>query len=124
MGFLEVETMAKAKTDFTANAKQTVAEQITEATASIAQDVKKGRRVYDAQETLAAQEARSTQGKKGMYAPRINLAFTPSIYEYIKTMAAVKGQSMTEFVNEVLQQSLEDNKDIYEQAKVFKTQFK
>lgn len=43
-----------------------------------------------------------TQGKKGCYACRINMAFTPDNHDYIRTMAKVNGQSTSEFVNAIL----------------------
>lgn len=116
--------MTRAKADFTASVKaKTIASQITEATQE-AQEPQKTRRTYTEQETLEAQEALKTQGRKGVSAPRINLAFTPSVYDYIKTMAGARGQSLTEFVNDILQKSMEDNRELYEQAQAFRNQFK
>lgn len=40
-----------------------------------------------------------TRGRKGVHLPRINMAFTPENHDFIKTMALVTGQTMTEFLN-------------------------
>lgn len=128
--------MAKAKTDFTKNAKK-VTDAIAEATQlpgqlELQQDgtiiepkkERKERKTYNAQEAQEALEALKTQGRKGLAAPRINLAFTPTIYDYIKTMSAVRGESMTEFINFILQQNLDNNIDLYLKAKEFKNNFR
>ena len=43
-----------------------------------------------------------TRGRKGVHLPRINMAFTPENHEYIKTMALITGQTMTEFLNDII----------------------
>lgn len=99
---------------------------ITEAAAPAAQDAQevqkknKPRKTYTAQEVQEAQENLRTSGRKGAALPRINLAFTPSNYEYIKTMAAVRGENLTEFVNSIINQHAEANADIYSKAVEFK----
>lgn len=90
-------------------------------------------RVYDAVEQATgkkrqqgragAQEAEEranklkTQGRKGCKASRINMAFTTDNYEFIKVMARISGQTMTEFANQVIEKYREEHPDIYEQAK-------
>ena len=69
-------------------------------------------------------EAGKTQGRKGCKAIRFNMAFTPTVYEYIKTMARVRGESATDFTNKVFVQSMEDNAELYEKAKEFTESFK
>lgn len=61
-----------------------------------------------------------TQGRKGCKATRINMAFTPENHEFIKIMAGVTGQSMTEFANLVIQRYREEHPDLYEKAKSIK----
>ncbi|MFR1625216.1 MAG: hypothetical protein ACLSU1_10545 [[Eubacterium] siraeum] len=70
----------------------------------------------DIQDVLDAQEAQSTQGKKGAKMPRINMAFTPSNLDFIRTMAAIRGQSMTQYVNDLIERE-RLNSNIYEAAK-------
>lgn len=69
------------------------------------------------QQAQDALEALQTQGKKGMKLPRINLAFTPSNLDYIRVMAGIRGESMTKFVNRVLEKDMEANGDKYRAAK-------
>lgn len=69
------------------------------------------------------QEARlqmRTQGRKGMKAIRINMQFTPDNHEYMKVMAAIRGESITQFVNHVLREHAAANADMYETAKKIK----
>lgn len=80
----------------------------------------KPRKTYTAEETLAALENMRTSGRKGVKLPRINLAFTPANYEFIKTMAQVRGQSLTEFVNDMLEEIRIEHADIYEKAMEFR----
>lgn len=58
-----------------------------------------------------------TQGRKGCKAPRINMAFTTDNHQFIKVMARITGQSMTEFLNFVVEQYRKDHPEIFEQAK-------
>lgn len=111
------------KKDFTANAKkQTAAEQLTIATQEPA--TRKDRKTYSAAEAEQIKADLSTQGRKGVKADRLNMAFTPQNYDYVKVMAALKGQTMTKFVNELIAQSLESNKALYDQAREFASQIK
>lgn len=69
------------------------------------------------QEAQAVQEAQATQGRKGMKMQRINMAFTPSNIDYIRVMAAIRGQTMTQFVNVLITQDRERNGEAYDAAK-------
>ena len=100
--------MAKSKTpDFSATAQQNA-----EAYKTLLATKER-----DPEEVLAAQEALKTQGKRGIKLPRINLAFAPSNYDYVQTMARIKGQNMTEFINEVLKLHREEHGEAYRKAK-------
>jgi len=68
------------------------------------------------QDALDAQEALATRGKKGVKLPRINMAFTPSNYDYIRVMAAIRGQSMTQYVNAIIERERKANGEAYEKA--------
>lgn len=73
----------------------------------------------EAPEALTDQErlqAMKTQGHKGLKLPRINMAFTPDNYNYLKVMSRARGETLTEFCNFVLSQSLNVNRDLYEEA--------
>lgn len=69
------------------------------------------------QEIREAQEAQRTQGRRGFKALRINMAFTPSNADYIRIMAAIKGMTLTAFVNDVMAREVERNGDTYRAAK-------
>lgn len=72
------------------------------------------------QEEQAAQEAQDTQktqGRKGMKAARINMAFTPDNYDYIRVMGGMRGESMTNFVNYVIEEHRRLHGEKYAQAK-------
>ena len=71
------------------------------------------------EEIQLAREQGKTRGRKGIKMLRINMAFTPEIHEYIRTMAQVRGQTVTQFTEAVFRKSMEDNAEIYEQAKAF-----
>lgn len=60
-----------------------------------------------------------TQGRAGVKALRINMAFSPEVHDYIRTMARVRGQTVTQFTEAVFRKSMEDNAETYEQAKAF-----
>lgn len=69
------------------------------------------------QDTQNVQITQSTQGRKGMKQPRINMAFTPENLGYLRTMAGIKGISITKYVNALILQDREKNADAYNEAK-------
>lgn len=71
----------------------------------------------DEQSALAAQETQTTRGRKGVKMPRINMAFTPSNLDFIKVMAAIRGQTMTQFVNTLVERERTTRGEEYERAK-------
>lgn len=71
----------------------------------------------DVQEVHERQKALATQGKRGAKAQRINMAFTPSNIDFIRIMAKLKGQTMTQFVNEILDRERENAGETYQKAK-------
>lgn len=108
---------------------------IQEATAEPAQEINKAqeaqeaqekpagrkpRRTYSEQEAAEIMQSLKTSGRKGLALPRINLAFAPDIYDFVKTMSRVRGETMTEFINFVLRQYMDDHGDIYERAIEFR----
>lgn len=44
-----------------------------------------------------------TQGRKGKKKPRINMAFEPHLYEFIRVEAERQDISLTQFVNEIIE---------------------
>lgn len=85
--------------------------------------------IDDALQTLEAgdgtlYEEAHTQGRKGERLLRINLGFTPEVYQYIRVMATLRGESFTGFVNRVMEQSMTDNRDLYGKAQELAAQFR
>ncbi len=72
-----------------------------------------------AQEAEERMEALQTQGRKGVKAIRINMAFTPSNHEFIKVMAMASGKTMTEFTNLVIAAYRREHPEIMEKAQLF-----
>lgn len=62
-------------------------------------------------------EGMNTQGRKGMKLDRMNMAFSPANYDYIRVMSAIRGQSMTQFVNEIIMEDRQKNGKVYRMAK-------
>lgn len=75
---------------------------------------------YTAEEKAAAMNSLQTSGKKGMKLSRINLSCSPANLDFVKTMARVRGQSVTKFINEVLDEARESHADLYEKAIEFR----
>lgn len=97
-----------------------IAEAIEETPAAGSKKKYKPRKTYTEAEAAAALDSLQTAGKKGVKLPRINLAFTPANYEFIKIMAQVRGQNLTEFVNDMLREARESHADLYQKAIEFR----
>ena len=63
------------------------------------------------------QESLRTQGRKGMKLPRINLAFSQANYDFIRVMAGIKGQTLTQYINGIIDAERERSSEVYEKAK-------
>ena len=74
------------------------------------------------EEAKQRRETMQTRGKKGAKLTRINAAFTDSNIEYVKIMSKVRGESMSEFINHVMDKDRAENAEIFEQAKEIKAQ--
>lgn len=69
-------------------------------------------------EEKAEREAEGrTQGRKGCKAPRINIAFTSENWDFLRVMAKLKGQNMTQFCNEIITQYREAHGETYQKLK-------
>lgn len=122
---------AKKAIDFTANTGKDndnrVMDTIQEVTAdpAPAEIPRRSRNeAYTEEEIQTARAQGRTQGRKGVKAVRINMAFAPDVHQYIKVMARARGESVTEFTNYVFRQSMEKNASLYEQMKSFVDSFK
>jgi hypothetical protein len=80
----------------------------------------KMRKTYTETEAMEALNNLQTSGRKGVKLPRINLAFTPDNYKFIKIMAQVRGQNLTEFVNDILREARENHAETYQKAIEFR----
>lgn len=80
----------------------------------------KARKTYTEQEKQEFLQNMKTNGRKGVKLPRINIAFTPDVYEYCRTMARAAGISYTEFVNTVLRQHKDEHADTFKKAIEFR----
>lgn len=110
--------MAKDFTGIKANEKSKVKSTIAEATAD--KEKRKERKTYNDEEAKEYLQEMKTTGRKGLKLPRMNVAFSPDIYEYCKTMARAAGMTYTDFVNNVLRLHMEAHKDKYEETKKFR----
>lgn len=61
-----------------------------------------------------------TQGRAGAKLPRVNMAFSPENFDYVKVVSGVMGMSMTRFTNWIIEQYREVNPELYEKAKALK----
>lgn len=112
-----------AKKDFSQINTGRVYEQIAEATAGgdpLEKPKRTKRQTYTEEETQELLMTMKTVGHKGVKLPRINVAFAPDVYNYITIMAQVRGQTTTQFINHILRQNMETNREIYERAIEFR----
>lgn len=73
--------------------------------------------VHDKQYVQDTQELAGTQGRKGAKLPRINMAFPKENLDFLRVMSSIRGQSITRYVNDLIEQDMERNVEIYEKAK-------
>ena len=76
----------------------------------------KPRKTYTDQEAAAYAQARRTAGRKGMKLPRINLALTPEMYEYLRAMSKAAGMTYTEFIDKILRDHKAEHAAIYKKV--------
>ncbi len=99
-------------------------EQITQEDHSSQEKQRKPRKRYTEEEARAIlEEGRNTRGLGGVHVPRINMAFTPSNYDFITTLARMRGETYTDFVNHLVDITREKYKEQYELAKKLKNSF-
>ena len=75
------------------------------------------RKTYSEEEAAAYIAAGETSGRKGLEKPRMNMAFYPEVYDFIRVSARASGQTMTEFVNNILKHFMAEHQEVYQQAK-------
>ncbi len=85
---------------------------------------RKPRKRYTQEEAQAIlEEGRNGRGLGGVKAPRINMAFTAKNYDFIVTLARMRGETATGFLNHLIDLAREDYKEQYEMAKKLKESF-
>lgn len=73
----------------------------------------------EAQPAQDEYDARNTQGKAGMKATRINMAFSTANYEFIDVMAHAHKMTITKYVNHLIEEERKRSADKYQKAKDF-----
>lgn len=58
-----------------------------------------------------------TQGRKGCKVQRVNMAFSDTNYDFLRVVAKIKGDSITTFVNFIVDKYREEHADAYRKAK-------
>ena len=82
------------------------------------QEVQEVQEVHDTQEV---QQVQRTQGKKGQKLPRINMAFQTANLEYLQLISRIEGKSITEYVNNLVEQDRQRSAVRLEEARsIFK----
>ena len=62
-------------------------------------------------------EEHRTQGAKGCKAPRINVSFSQTNYDYVRIMSRIKGVTMCQFVNDTLTLYREEHPELFKMAR-------
>ena len=109
-----------AKKDFSSINNNPVYDSIATAT-----DEQQAEQDYLLPKTKEALKEAKAKGKKETKELRINMAFDPDNYEYIRILARVTGKTLTDFVNDIVTKSrLEpENQELLEQAKNILSKF-
>lgn len=77
----------------------------------------RGQSVITPEEKAKRESTLKTQGRKGAKLPRINLAFSPQNFDFVRVVARASGKSMTEFINLIIAQYRTEHPDLYDKAK-------
>ena len=86
---------------------------ITDATAA---EQRKERKTYTEDERAGFLATLKTSGHKGVKLPRINAAFSPELFDYIKIMSKATGMTQTEFINTIIKQYKDSHAEAYNKA--------
>ena len=76
------------------------------------------------EEKAARLETLDSHNYRDVKQKRINMAFTPSNYDYISAMAKLCGMTLTQFVNEALERDRIRNQDTYDKVRDFRASLK
>lgn len=78
------------------------------------QEVSEAQKEQEVQEVKKTRTSKDTQGRKGEKLPRMNMGFFGNNLEYIQKMSRLRGMTMTEYLNELIDIDKEKNKEILE----------
>ena len=108
-----------------ATAEQTQDTQETHEAPAAQEKKRKARKTYTAEEAAPFLETMQTAGRKNCKQVRINLALRPSVYEYVREMSGFKGQTMTQFINDILAEKATTGTsgELYEAVRKLKNKF-
>ena len=70
----------------------------------------------DPEEVATRKSEMRTQGRKNCELSRINMAFTPENYDFIRVMSKSTGKSMTQCVNLMLSEYRDNHMDFFTEA--------
>ena len=51
--------------------------------------------------------------------PSFNMSFKQENYDYVTVMSRIRGQSRTQFINDLIESHMNDNMDTYKKAQAF-----
>lgn len=71
------------------------------------------------EEVKARMESLTTQGRKGCKALRINMAFSPSNYEFLHVMSKASGKTLTKMCNMIVSAYRNEHPELLEHAQAF-----
>ena len=74
---------------------------------------------YTEEEAEAFLDTFQSAGRKGLKLPRINMAFSPENYEYIRRMARARGETLTTCLNWMIKEHRDQNQDTYQKILEF-----
>lgn len=92
-------------------------------TSRVFSQLEKSTREHGKQTTATIQEQeerkkkRQTQGRKGCRLGRYNVAFSPENKDFIRVMSKIRGQTMTSFINDIIDEYRNEHEKIYKKAK-------
>ena len=83
------------------------------------QKVQEPQKVSEVQEVKKNQTSKDTQGRKGQKLPRMNMGFFDDNLEYVQKMSKIKGVTLTAYINSLITEDKQKNKELLEQIEKF-----
>lgn len=79
------------------------------------------KQVFNSIQAAAAEDAPKAEAEG---VQKVSFAMTATNYDYVKSMAVFTGQTMTEFFNQIVAKSREDNAELYNKIVSFRKDIK